>query len=253
MDDLDFDLRLSQIRTNWSALQRAHSGEAESATHAQQELMCLYSGAVYRYLVGFLRDFDAADDLAQEFALRFLRGDFRRVDPSRGRFRDYVKMVLRHLVADLRRRQLQGPRPIPLGGLEPAEADDALEQLDADFLKGWRQELLSRSWEALERLQDETRRLYYDVLRLRADHPEMRSSQMAEYLTNRLGRPTTAGAVRQTLSLARERYADFLLAEVEQTLDNPTPERVEQELIDLNLLTYCLPTLERRGWKTRPR
>ena len=253
MDDRDFELRLSQIRTNWSTLQRAHSDEAEAVSSAQQELMQRYSGAVYRYLVGFLRDYDAADDLAQEFALRFLRGDFRRADPSRGRFRDYVKMVLRHLVADLRRRQLQGPRPLPLAGLEPPGLEDPAAGLDADFLESWRRELLTRSWDALERLQRATGRPYHEVLRLRVDFPAMRSAQMAEEMTARLGRPTSAGAVRQTLSLARERYADFLLIEVEQTLDDPTAEKVEQELIDLNLLSYCLPTLERRGWKARSR
>src|SRR3712207_7176976 len=47
----------------------------------------------------------AAEELLQEFAVRFLRGDFRRADPQRGRFRDYVKTALIHLVIDHQRAE----------------------------------------------------------------------------------------------------------------------------------------------------
>ena len=42
-----------------------------------------HCGAAYRYLLGAVHDPDAADDLCQDFAVRFLRGDFRRADPGR--------------------------------------------------------------------------------------------------------------------------------------------------------------------------
>ena len=247
MDDRELAQRLSQIQTMWSVVMRAHSGEADAAMSAQQVLMRRYSGAVYRYLAGFLRDYDAADDLAQEFALRVLRGDLRRADPARGRFRDYVKMVLRHLVADHHRRLMASPRPLPADGPEPAGGDGGFPDLDRQFLESWRKELLARAWAALERVAAESGRPYYAVLRLRADHPEMRSAAMAGELADRLGRPITAGAVRQTLSLAREKFADYLLDEVEHSLELPTPEQLREELIDLDLLPYCLPALERRG------
>ncbi len=62
--------------------------------------MLRYGGAVQRYLLASVRDPDAASDLAQEFALRFLRGDFHRADPGRGRFRDFVKRAIYHLMID---------------------------------------------------------------------------------------------------------------------------------------------------------
>ena len=40
------------------------------------------------------RDEQLAEELFQEFALRMLRGDFRRAEPLRGRFRDYLKTVI---------------------------------------------------------------------------------------------------------------------------------------------------------------
>jgi hypothetical protein len=57
----------------------------------------------------------------------------------------------------------------------------------------------------------------------------------------------TAVGVRQLLHRARERFADLLLEEVAQSLDAPTPELLEQELIDLRLLDCCRTALERRA------
>src|SRR5688500_14765658 len=93
-DDADdaLEQRLSRITTLWSVVGQAHGGAtAGTASAARRVLMERYRGAAYRYLLGAVRSPDAADELFQEFALRFVRGDFRRADPDRGRFRDYVK------------------------------------------------------------------------------------------------------------------------------------------------------------------
>ena len=86
----------------------------------------------------------------------------------------------------------------------------------------------------------------YTVLRFRGDHPDLRSPEMAEQLAAQLGKAMTAVALRQTLHRAREKFATLLLEEVVQSLDNPTPEQLEQELIDLGLLEYCRAALEQR-------
>src|SRR5206468_570069 len=75
-------------------------GRGEAAIAARQQLVLRYYGAVYRYLLGMLHDPAVAEDLTQEFAVRLLRGDFKHFDPQRGRFRDYVKIAVRHLVMD---------------------------------------------------------------------------------------------------------------------------------------------------------
>src|SRR5262245_9747901 len=97
----------------WTVLRQAHAGTADEAALAWQELMQRYCGAVYRYLLRAVRDPHAAEALTREFALRFLRGRFRHADPARGRFRDYVKSALFHLVHDYRRRQAREPVPQP--------------------------------------------------------------------------------------------------------------------------------------------
>src|SRR5262245_44520612 len=98
MGPSELEQRLSGIATQWTAVFRAHGETTDSAVSARNRLMLRYSGAVYRYLLGAVRDPDVASDLCQEFAVKFLRGDFRRAAPERGRFRDYVKSALVNLV-----------------------------------------------------------------------------------------------------------------------------------------------------------
>src|SRR5271165_1024348 len=111
---------LNHISTIWSMVRKAH-GVPGAANPALEALLERYSGAVYRYLLGALRDPHAADDLSQEFSLRFVRGDFRNADPQRGRFRDLVKTVLFHLIVDYQRRQKAGPRALPPDDCGPAQ------------------------------------------------------------------------------------------------------------------------------------
>jgi RNA polymerase sigma-70 factor (ECF subfamily) len=248
MSPAEPDCPLNRISTLWTVVCRAHDGPREVAAPAQEVLLRRYGRAVHRYLLGALHDAEAADDLSQEFALRFLRGDFRGADRQRGRFRDFVKGILAHLIADHHRRHRP---PLPLAaGHEPAAAVEPPPGDDARFVESWREGLLARAWEALERVQAETGQPVYTVLRFRADHPEVRSAAMAEQLGVQLGRTLSGAGVRQTLHRAREKYVDLLVEEIVQTLEAPTPDQVEQELIDLGLLESCRSALDRLRRRT---
>src|SRR5262245_54535457 len=105
--------RLSQIQTLWTVVcQACGTGPTKVVNTAQQQMLERYGKVVHRYLLGALRDADAADEISQEFALRFVRGDLRGVDRERGRFRDFLKGVLFHLIGDYYRRRKKGPRPL---------------------------------------------------------------------------------------------------------------------------------------------
>jgi RNA polymerase sigma-70 factor (ECF subfamily) len=242
----DNEQHLSHINTMWTMLHQAHQGAPDEAAAARQLLMQRYCGAVYRYLLGAVRDPSAAEDLTQEFALRFIQGRFRQADPAHGRFRNYVKTALFHLVDDWRRSQGKGPRSVPLAGDEPVQAPDEGAAAEQAFRDSWRQELLSRAWKGLLHAQEETGQPYHDVLRFRVDHPDMPSPQMAEQLTAQLGKPFSAAGVRQLLHRARERFADLLLEETRQSLEGAGPDALQEELAELNLLKYCQSALQRR-------
>jgi RNA polymerase sigma-70 factor (ECF subfamily) len=241
------DERLSRISTVWTQVFEAHAGQAseagsaERAQAAQNALMRRYGGAVHRYLLGALRDEDAAAELSQEFALRFLRGDFRRADPERGRFRDYVRVSLSRLVSEHYRKRNRQPAALSPNAPEPAVEDSGFDA-DRSFIASWREELLERTWQTLS----DANAAFYTVLLHRIDHPDDASAQLAEQLTARLGKPINAAWVRKTLQRAHEKFADLLVDEVARSLQSTELERLRDELEELELLKYCGSALERR-------
>jgi RNA polymerase sigma factor (sigma-70 family) len=247
MDRENNDPRLTQLSTQWTLVFLSHVGSPEQIAAAQATLMDRYSGAVHLYLVEALRDHDAAEDLAQEFALRFLRGDFHRADPECGRFRDFVKRALRNLIIDHHRRKRTRPRT-PGDDLPEIASPAQNAEFESRFLAGWRAELMSRAWKSLARLQEQSGQPYHTVLQLRVEHPDLHSPELAVRLSERLGREINAGALRMALKRSRDRFVGFLLEDVAAGLTEPTAEQVEQELIDLDLLGYCKEAAERQGY-----
>jgi hypothetical protein len=76
-------------------------------------------------------------------------------------------------------------------------------------------------------------------------------------LTVASDRRLRAEAFRKQVSRARFMFAKLMVKEVSQTLDNPTPERIKEELMELAVWEYIRNFLasERRssGKKTRNR
>jgi len=97
--------RLSQIDTLWSAVRKAHGSSDIKARQVQEELVQRYGGAARGYLHAALRDEHAAEEVIQEFALKFLEGGFQSADPDRGRFRNFLKTILFRMVVDYHRRK----------------------------------------------------------------------------------------------------------------------------------------------------
>lgn len=245
MEAVEPDPRLSQLSTQWSLIFDAHSGSPDQASEALTQLMLRYSGAVHRYLLKVVGDAKVVEELDQEFALRFLQGGFRGFDPSRGRFRDYVKQAVRHLMIDHFRRK--PPAQLDTDWERRIVGETGLEDFDREFLESWRKELLERTWKALDDLEQKTGQPYHRLLRFRIAHPELRSAEMAQRLSATLGKAITAGGVRQALARARDKFAQLLVAEVRFSLNSPSVDELEEELGELKLLEYCRSVLRRMG------
>jgi RNA polymerase sigma factor (sigma-70 family) len=239
--DKHVEPNLANTTTLWSLVTEANHGSEEAARRARELLLDRYKGAVHRYLLGALRDGHAADDLAQEFFLRFVRGDLRNAHPDKGRFRDLIKTTLFHLIVDYQRRRKGQPQSLPDDECGPADSQNDVLTSDQQFLESWRQQLLSRAWKALQH-RDET---YYTVLKMRAEHDDLSSAEMAERLSKQGDHAVSADWVRTRLKRAREQFADLLLDELARSIDNPTRQRLEEELADLRLLTYCQDAVAR--------
>ena len=223
--------RLTEIPTRWDEVRIAQAGPAKQAQDAREALCRRYTGAARRYLLAAIDDPATAEDLTQEFALAVLEGKIQRADPQHGRFRDYIKGILFHLVSQYRRRQKKQPSSSPAGLEEYMDSRTAGDKL---FDQSWRDELLARAWAGLAEAQPD----YFTVHHFRAAHPDMPADEMATELAPQLGKAVTAENVRQILHRARKVFADLLLREVSQSLANPTVEAVQQELYDLELASY---------------
>ena len=229
--------RLSRIQTHWSRLLAPTDGP-------EKDLLLRYYSAAFRYLLAILHDATIAEELAQEFAVRFLAGHYSKVDRQRGRFRDFLKAALRNLIHDYWRRQQKerARTPADPDGFEPSAPEAEENAFDA----GWRDEMLVRTWEALARFETDTGKPYFALLRVKTEEPTLRSDQLAQRLALAGNKTLTDQALRQTLHRARETFADLLLDEVQRTLTTIDRDQLEEELVELQLVDYCRKALDRR-------
>lgn len=245
------DDRLSAIPTMWSMVRHAHDSQAESARAAQQHLLALYGGAARRYLLAALRDEDAADEVFQEFALRFVQGSFQQVCPDRGRFRSFLKTCLYHLIIDYqrRRKKQRATSELEYDAMAVAGTDGTLSE-DTLYIKCWREELLMRAWQRLAEDEASTGKPYHTVLRMRAENATASSTELAEVVTLRLGKEISSANVRVIVHRARELFSEVLLNAVIESLPDSRRGDVEEELIELQLLEYCRAGLQRQAAST---
>ena len=84
----------------------------------------------------------------------------------------------------------------------------------------------------------------FTLLRLRAEHPDESSEELAR---TALGTCGQSGSSRRIATEARAaprlQFVDLLIAEIGRGLDDPTPERIEEELIALDLHEYVRDSL----------
>lgn len=225
--------RLSQLSTAWSAVLLAHQSTEPQAIALRRELLSRYLPAAQRYLSSICRSADLAAELSQEFSLRFLSGKMHAAHPERGSFRRYVKTVLINLVREHARKQQRHTEPLLE---EPAGEGEAGEQFD----QSWTETMLEQAWGDLEAIERDTGKPLYSLLRFRVDHRRATSDQLADFLRQF---PRTSDCspayARKWLQRSRQEFARRLTRRVRDTLDDPTPEQLGEELRVLGLQRYC--------------
>lgn len=193
-----------------------------------------YARAIRKYVAAVVRDADQAEEVAQDFLVQVFGKGFCPENVSRGRFRDYLKSAVRYVAINhLRKRRGSAITEDMLASLIQPDSE-----ADRAWASEWRSCLLERVWQVLEMYQRESSgSLYYIVLRQYVDDPDSDSETHAARLGQKLGRPIRADTFRQYLSRARRHFAQLIFEEVRRTLQDPTREDVEQELVDLELMS----------------
>ncbi len=241
------DSRLSQLTTRWSIIFQACHGPDRADQAAQAQVLERYCGAIFRYALRVLGDPDLADEACQEFAYRFVRGDFRHADPAKGRFRDYVKKAVIHLLREFHRARKARAKLAPLEGKDKTSPTPTPLTVDeAEFLVLWRKELINRAWDEMELEQSASGPPYFAALWLKSEEPDITAADIAERLRGAGKGDYSPTAVRQLLHRSREIFAEKLLAEVSRSILSDDHDALADELAELDLLTYCRQALTRR-------
>lgn len=236
-----FSPRLDGIETQWSLVQQAHEGSIHSGTDARNALVLRYSTAIRAYVKAITRNDEEAHEIAQDAVVRLLKGDFAGADSQRGRFRDLLKVAIRNMVRNHWSKQKRR-RAVDFDVDLMEESQDQLE--DDDWLRSWRKNVLDLAWSRLEDYQRQhTGSVAYTVLRLRTEHPDLDSTQLAAKLSDQVGRAVKPDTVRQQLRRARMRFAEMVVEEIAHGLETADPARIQDELICLGIYEHIKDVL----------
>ena len=230
---------LSDLSTWASVLLAARPDAAPAETKplkaARGKLFDYYAQPIQRYLHGLLREHPDREhlvhDLFNEFALRFCEGKFKSVVNLTGRFRHYLKQVLRHLVTDIHRE-----RPsLPLAdGVDVPDGQPGV--FDAVFEPAWKQGVIDR---CMARLREEMP-AGAAVLAAALEHPELSYEELLPKLNEVVPAEVTdpIGWLRTQISRARKRFREFLVDDVKVGLSDHSAASVEAELKENGLWRF---------------
>jgi RNA polymerase sigma-70 factor (ECF subfamily) len=241
---------LGDIPTSWTLLHVAHQQSLSKAGDARKILALRYNAGIRRFLGVLLRDDNEADEVAQEVQVRLISGAFRQANPEKGRFRDLLAVAVRNLAWNhLAKKQRHAGKAADLE--QVASPDTPHDGADGLLIQSWRQSLLDMTWASLQEYErNHPGSVAWTLLRLRAENPDEDSEQLAARLSKATGRRIRADATRQQLRRARVRFAELLLEELAWSLDEPTPDKVEEELVELGLMEYVRDFLP-PDWRER--
>jgi len=151
--------------TLWEVVRRAGNRSEVERRQGLEELARLYWKPVYCYFrLSWSRPNEECKDLVQGFFLWLFESDaLEKYDPARGRFRSYLKTLLKHFVQHhdeslSRIKRGGGVTLLPFEdgdrSLEAQLADPRFKDPDAAFDRSWRESVLKQSLQAVRRRLD---------------------------------------------------------------------------------------------------
>jgi DNA-directed RNA polymerase specialized sigma24 family protein len=226
--------------THWTRIVAAGACASAEDRQALGELCNAYWYPLYVFIRRKGYDANLAQDLTQAYFVRLLeKGVLGAADPHKGRFRAFLRTDCGFFLAGERDRQNAQKR----GGdrsfvsIDAVDAEGRYRFEPADVLGA--EGLFDRAWAVtlLERVIDQIDREYSEsgrgalFERLRSVLTEGPRALPYAVIAQELG--TTENAVQSAAQRLRKRFRELVRTQIAETLENPSPESIEEELRDL--------------------
>jgi len=228
--------------TRWSAVFGTRSADAEQRARSLEILIAAYWKPVYKYIrMKWNKTGEDAQDLTQEFFVRAMEKDyFAPYDPSRGRFRTFLRACLDGFLSN----QHKAAHRLKRGGdaihmpleFERAEGEisameiPAPDDLDRYFDIEWTRSLFGLAVEALRSSCRERGKEIPFLLFERYDlDPPATGRPTYEALAGQFGLPVTQ--VTNHLSFARREFRRLLLEKLREITVNDEEFRLEARFL----------------------
>jgi RNA polymerase sigma factor (sigma-70 family) len=230
---------ISQIQSMMTLLGAARSGTPAAIQHARNALVMRYGKAIRSYVGSIITNDADADEVAHNIVVKMLQGDFTGWTQERGRFRDYLKVAVRNAALSALRQRSNARGQVAIEQHDIELADKSGEDC---WTAAWRKSIIDGAFQELADYQRKhalSGNHFATIIRMLIDHPEEDSEQLAARLAEKTGQTIRADAFRKQVSRARRKFAELLVQEIERSLLNEaTPERIEEELIELRLMPF---------------
>jgi RNA polymerase sigma factor (sigma-70 family) len=224
--------------TRWSLIAAACGGGSPEAQEALAALCEIYWYPIYAYARKRLQSVDDAQDMTQAFFAQLLEKEYlQAADPTRGKFRSFLRTAFDHFLAKQQdhahAQKRGGGRPLLPLDFQSGERRYSREPVDHTtpeclFERRWALTLLEQ---ALARLQQEFtdagKQKLFESLKgtLTGEAPSEPYASMAQQLD------ISEQAVKVAVHRLRRRYGELLRAEIAQTVSSA--EEIDDELRDL--------------------
>lgn len=215
----------------WTALLEARSN---TSPEALETLFATYWRPIYSVVrLRWNQPHENAKDLTQEFFLNLIERSFlSEIDPSKGRFRNFLKAALKNFMLNQKRDTARIKRGGKLRGvsiealpLEPPAADSDPEAL---FDQMWAQNLLARAIESTEKtLGEKDHRTWFEALRILNLDGEAADAPTYKQVASDLNIPERT--VKKALEGARRALRSAILTEIRQYAISESEVREELE------------------------